>query len=234
MKRLFNSGYLPPIIGLLCAVSFYVLLAAGPRVVPKKLVDYVLFIGLGSVPLLWLSTDRLGKWQWRSAVIGLVLTLIVLVLYFFALAVIGVQKSHGPSITELTPFAFTPLLAALIFLLRRPTTLYPMLAFCVIGFVLSLAGSQLLTRVWLANEIKAWRANGGTVHAAPASRYGEKCPWREITSISDVNFGVVIGSMSERVLFMTGTAATTWRYTMLSREQYEQSRVFCAPPKGMN
>lgn len=200
----------PFLVGILIAPSLYLNIAMGEGRVPWVTLDYSMLIALAVIPLSFFSSKKdfsLSSMSFLIGVLCLVSILVSLFLIGFAAGLPGTEWT-----TESVASANAAFIIAAIMSIRN----YKALKFIIVGFAVSIiftfVSVHTITKYKVNNEIQKTLLSGGCVFLK-SSGYGIK-PFSQkaIYNVQDISLGLIIGSSSPRIQFVTRNGSSEWTY----------------------
>jgi len=198
----------------------------GEWMVPWRVADLSVWLLLAAACLSFV-TDVDGELPRFNPLVGLCFTAVCALTYIYLVA------AHFMSDWAMAaPITFTLVVAscvALLFGIRRPSTILPIVCAAIVCFAGGTAAIQLATRYQLALEITGTETAEGCVLAR------DSVSGHRISSVMELTMGWIIGAHSERVYFIRNEGAFQWDYSRLRpsplRASNRQSRLEICGPK---
>jgi hypothetical protein len=208
---------MPAIVnGAVLGPSCYLYFATGAGVISLSAFVYPIILSQLSIVPAWMTTDRQGRYNWLSVLIGLTFMFIALFVSFIYAFLAGLPGSDWMGVDATHVLLAFPLIAALLCCMRTPSQCVAISFNVLIFFLLTLLSAQVVTRSLLASEIQSTQQSGGCVVVD-----GEK-----IKGAMDVPLGIFIGTRSPRIFFYSASTTMMWSYSAFQQvDAYQQKQV---------
>jgi hypothetical protein len=204
--------------GCLLAATAYLFLCVGSGIIPWKVLEYFISIGMMGVCISATSLTKEMRWSWPSLIPLIILSPIC---FLFLLGLAGLPGNEFTTRGLAAGFALFPLAAAIIHVARRPSSAKNVSKAFMIAGLAGALGLHMYSKNEIQKEIAATLSKGGCVLSTGSYDTGEP---KLIQSVRDVRIGIVRQG-SDRIYFINGSEVSSWSYSAMKpivRKYFDQ------------
>jgi hypothetical protein len=195
--------------GALLAALAYLFVCVGSGIIPWRIADYFMLVGMAGISLSAASVAQDQSWNWRSLIPVIILAPICFMFY-----VISTFRMPG---TEFTTRESTggiilfPLIAIIVLIARRPRSIATISTSFLLTLCAGSIGVHFLTAHAMQKEIALTLVKGGCV--VSTGEFDQEKP-RLIRAVGDVKIGIV-STTSDRIYFINKSNVESWSYSAI-------------------